>query len=185
MKIPKTAKRVFKGIIFDVYQWQQKLYDGSKATFEALKRPGAVRIIAIEKDKIILNREKQPACKEMFGTFGGRIEPGETPLACAKRELLEESGLKSSDWKLLNSYELYPEKMECNIYVYVARNCEKIQKPKLDKGEKIKSVAVTFDKFMKIVLDQNSYMIREFVLEILRIKNAGKLNEFKKKLFKK
>ncbi len=38
MKIPPNAKRVFKGIIFDVYQWQQKMFDGSKETFEMLKR---------------------------------------------------------------------------------------------------------------------------------------------------
>ena len=35
--IPENAKRVFKGIIFDVYQWEQELYNGSKAVFEKLK----------------------------------------------------------------------------------------------------------------------------------------------------
>jgi len=33
MKIPKDAKLVFKGKIFDVYQWQQKVYDGTTVTY--------------------------------------------------------------------------------------------------------------------------------------------------------
>lgn len=35
--IPDHAKCVFKGVIFDVYQWEQKLYNGTTTTFEKLK----------------------------------------------------------------------------------------------------------------------------------------------------
>ena len=38
--IPPEAKCVFRGKIFDVYQWPQRLYDGSTATFEMLRRRG-------------------------------------------------------------------------------------------------------------------------------------------------
>ena len=37
MKVPKQAKRVFKGVIFDVYQWEQEMFDGTKEIFEKLK----------------------------------------------------------------------------------------------------------------------------------------------------
>jgi len=39
MKLTSQAQRVFKGIIFDVYQWKQKMFDGSQGIFEMLKRP--------------------------------------------------------------------------------------------------------------------------------------------------
>lgn len=185
MRIPKQAKRVFKGVIFDIYHWPQKMYDGSTATFEMIKRPGAVRIIATQNNEIILNHEKQPGIKRSLGTFGGRINKNENPLACAKRELLEEAGLKSNDWELLNSYEPYYEKMDFTVYVYVARNCKKVQEPNLDPGEKIKTSKVKFEEFLKIILDKNSFMTKEFVLDILRLKFDGKINTFKKKLFKK
>lgn len=183
MRIPKQAKIVFKGKIFDVYQWPQKMYDGSVATFEMLKRPGAVRVIAIKGDKIILNQEKQPAGKKELGTFGGRVDEGETPLACAKRELLEEAGMKSDDWKLLSKEEFYPDKMDFTVYTFVARDCKKIQEPAKDPGEKIKIIAVDFDKFIKITLDKNSPMTKQFALRILRMKYSGELNKFKQKLF--
>ena len=60
MKIPDNAKLVFKGVIFDVYQWQQELFDGSQATFEALKRPGTVQVIPTVGDRVLLSYEEQP-----------------------------------------------------------------------------------------------------------------------------
>ena len=38
MKIPKNATKVFSGKTFDVYQWEQEMFDGSKKIFEKLKR---------------------------------------------------------------------------------------------------------------------------------------------------
>ena len=40
--IPPDAKRVFKGKIFEAYQWEQELYDGTKTIFEKLARDDSV-----------------------------------------------------------------------------------------------------------------------------------------------
>ena len=45
--IPKDARCVFKGVIFEVWQWEQKMFDGSMATFERIKRPDTVVIIQL------------------------------------------------------------------------------------------------------------------------------------------
>ena len=58
MKIPNKAKKVFEGVIFDIYQWQQEMYDGSTATFEMLDRDNTIQVIATMDDKIILINEK-------------------------------------------------------------------------------------------------------------------------------
>ena len=55
--IPADAKRVFEGVIFDVYQWQQKMFDGSTETFEVLKRPDSVEVIAIKDGKMVVIHE--------------------------------------------------------------------------------------------------------------------------------
>ena len=46
--VPADADKVFEGVIYDVYHWDQTLYDGSKAKFEMLKRPDTVVIIGID-----------------------------------------------------------------------------------------------------------------------------------------
>ncbi len=43
--IPDSAKRMFEGIIFDVYQWKQTQFDGTTRDFEMLKRPDTVVIL--------------------------------------------------------------------------------------------------------------------------------------------
>jgi len=99
--LPKHAKKVFTGEIFDVYQWEQEMYDGSTVIFEKIKRADTVSVIPITTEqKILISHEEQPGLKPFYGVFGGRIEPEENPLSAAKRELLEETGYQSDKWKL-------------------------------------------------------------------------------------
>lgn len=182
MKIPDQAKRVFKGVIFDVYQWEQEMFDGSKATFEMMKRPGTTQVIATVGDKIFMAHESQPTKPDFFSLPGGRLEEGEEPLAGAKRELLEESGLESDDWELYKMYEPV-HKLDWQVHAYIARNCRKVAEPKLDSGEKIAIEAMDFDKFVATVLF-SKFWGDTFVMDILRMKlDPEKLEEFRIKLF--
>lgn len=181
MKIPSSASRVFKGIIFDVYHWEQEMFDGTTQTFEILKRPNTIEIIATSGNKISISRQSQPNKHDFYSLFGGRAEEGEDPLVTAKRELLEESGLTSDDWELLRIYEPM-HKIDWQIYMFVARNCKKTSEQKLDSGEKIEIVECTFDKFLHII-GSDKYWGNELVLDILKMKERGTLEEFKKKLF--
>ena len=185
MKIPKQAKKVFTGEIFDIYQWPQKMFDGSYATFEAIKRPYSTRVLATQGQKIFVCTEKQPGTKKVVGNFGGRVDKGETPLQAAKRELLEESGLISNDWELFFKYKKKKKKMDFTIFTFIARDCKKIKDPTKDPGENIKISTVSFSEFIKIALDKKSPMTKYFIAYILQLKLEGKLNEFKQKLFKK
>lgn len=182
MKIPPNAKLAFKGKIFDVYQWEQELYDGTKATFEALKRPGTIQIIPTIGDKILLSYEEQPNKPLSFTFLGGRAEEGEEPLVTAQRELLEEAGIESKDWELLRVYEA-EGKIQWNTYLFVARNCRKIAEPNLDPGEKIEVKEVNFDEFLDIVSSEK-FWGRDVANDILRMRlDKEKLEAFKKKLF--
>jgi ADP-ribose pyrophosphatase len=183
MKLPSNAKKVFQGKIFSVYQWEQKLYDGTTATFEMLKRTGTIQIIPTADDYVYLSYEEQPTKPLSYTLFGGRQEPNEDPLVTAKRELLEETGLESDDWELLKTYE-YMGKIEWPMYLYIARNCRKVSKQHLDPGEKIEIKKVTFGEFIEIASSER-FWNQIFSNDILRLRlNGNKLNEFKKKLFK-
>ena len=181
MKIPSEAKLVFKGVIFSVYQWQQKMYDGSTEIFEMLKRPNTIEVIATQGDQILMSRQSQPNKENFYSLFGGRAEENEASLVTAKRELLEESGLASDDWELIKSYQPV-HKLEWEIFLYVARNCKKVAEPKLDPGEKIETISYTFDEFTALV-NHDDYWGNQLALDLLRMKEKGTLADFKKKLF--
>src|SRR5258708_26560324 len=94
MKIPKVAKQVFKEQIFQVYQWQQKMFDGSFKTFEKIKRQDTVVIIPIVGNKIVILKQKQPNTGWYYSEPSGRMDKAnESPKAAALRELLEETVL--------------------------------------------------------------------------------------------
>src|SRR5262249_7028087 len=91
--LPPDAKCVFKGILFDVYQWEQKMFDGTTATFEKLKRHDTVLVIPVTTGKkIIMLEQEQPARPPFISFPGGRLEESENPLQAVHRELMEETG---------------------------------------------------------------------------------------------
>ena len=137
MKIPKEAKLVFKGIIYNVYQWQQKMLDGSYQTFEAVDRPNSVIVLPTKNKKLLIAKETQPFKGTFWGFFGGQMEEGETALKTAKRELQEETNLISKDWEKLFHYDM--PGMQWRLSYFIARDCEESKESKKhnDPGEKI------------------------------------------------
>jgi len=180
--LPPEAKLVFKGKIFDVYQWEQGMYDGSKEIFEAIKRPGTVQVIATQGDKVLLSHEEQPGKPRRMSFLGGRMERDEEPLVTAKRELLEESGMESDDWELYRDYQS-GGKIIWPFYIFIARNVKKVAEPHLDPGEKIDVEEFSFDDFIEIVTNEE-YIDRQISEEIYRLRqDKAKLAEFKSQLF--
>ncbi len=183
MKIPSQAKKVFTGNIFDVYQWEQEMYDGSHQTFEMLKRPATVQVIPVAGHEIFISHEEQPNKPRYYSLFGGRQEPGEDPLVCARRELMEETGFESNDWELYKEYE-FPGKIDWTVYLYIVRDCKKVAEQHLDAGEKIDIKPVSFKTFLDIVTGE-SYWGQETSNHFLRLmQSPEKLLEFKNRLFK-
>lgn len=182
MRIPKKAKRVFNGKFIDVYSWREKMYDGSTGHFEGVNYGNGTMVIPVVGNKIYLTRERQPGMKWTYGTFGGRIE-NETPLAAAKRELLEEAGLKAKRWKLVKVFGGIG-RIDYKGYFYVALDCEFVAKPHLDSGEDIKLVECDWKKFREIVTDEHfrSISLSNYVLRLAYLRELG---NFKKLLFGK
>ncbi|OGL95214.1 hypothetical protein A2348_02750 [Candidatus Uhrbacteria bacterium RIFOXYB12_FULL_58_10] len=176
MKIPSDAKRVFHGVIFDVYQWEQEMFDGSKVTFERLKRPSTALVIPVVGKKVVMAFEEQPMREERLTLLGGRQEEGEDVLSTVRRELLEEAGMESDDWEPFRTYEPVA-KMDWQIHVYVARNCRTVAKQKLDAGERIRLVEFEADEFVDRITAPECNE-REISNDLFRMKANGRLHEF-------
>ncbi len=157
MKRPSPAKKVFSGVIFDVYQWKQKMFDGTLQTFERLKRPDTVDVIAVTDNKILVISDEQPGRDEITCLPGGRLDPDEKPQIAAVRELLEETGYESNKWKLL-CQEQPVSKIDWTIYTFIARDITFKQKPHLDAGEKIRPSFITFEEFMQLIRDNKLHV---------------------------
>ncbi len=185
MIVPKNAKNVFRGILWDVYQWEQKMYDGSFTTFEKLIRKPSVEVVAVVDNKIIVLKEVQPGRKEYFGMPAGRVDEGEEMIAAAERELLEETGHQAEELELFAEF-FGDSKIYFHEQVYIGRNCKKITEQKLDNGEKIEVEFWNFEKWLQLCRDSRSVMPFGFrMLMYEALLDEKKKRELKNKIFKK
>lgn len=178
--LPVDAKRVFKGEIFEIWQWEQKMFDGTTQAFEKAWRFPTVEIIATVGEKILIEEQDQPDRTDNITLVSGRADRSDDMLSEAKRELMEETGYQSDDWELFLKHER-DGKILHDTHYFVARNCKKAGEQHLDAGEKIKTKLVTFEDFLKLTEKPNFWVSPEFVIFLLRIQ----LDEKKKKSFKK
>lgn len=156
--IPDKAKLVFKGVIFDVYQWPQKLYDGRVKTFEMLSRADTTAAICIVDNKIIVLDDEQPhsASRKVFPA--GRVEPeDEITLNAAKREVSEETGYSFNNWRLVKVSQP-SKKIEWFVSVWLAWEPTEKTDQHLDGGEKITVSLMDFDEVKRMSMDSVGYL---------------------------
>jgi ADP-ribose pyrophosphatase len=98
------SKEVFKGKFLHAFSDTVHLPDGSTAQREYIVHPGAVVIIPMLEDasgqvRLVLERQfRYPVGRVMVEFPAGKLDPGEGGLACAQRELLEETGYRATQW---------------------------------------------------------------------------------------
>ena len=181
--LPPNARRVFKGDIFEVWQWEQEMFDGSTHTFENIWRYPTVEIIATVGDKIFIEEQDQPDRKDIISLVSGRADQSEDMLAEAKRELLEETGHQSNNWRLLWK-ERVGGKILHDVHFFVARDCVQMQEQHLDAGERITTKLVSFDEFLALTEEPRFSSSQRFINHLLRMQmDAVKKEEFRAMIF--
>ena len=81
----------------------------------------AVMMAVDEKKRILLVRQyRLPAGKNLWELPAGKVDPGETPLGAAKRELAEETGYKARAWTKLTSFWASPGFVQERMTIYLA-----------------------------------------------------------------
>jgi ADP-ribose pyrophosphatase len=121
------SRLAFAGSFLHLYQDTVRAADGHIGVREYVRHPGAVTILALlDNGHVVLERQyRHPVRRTMIEIPAGKIDPGEAPLVCAQRELLEETGYTATDWAHLggfhNAFGYSDEKIE----VYVARGLKR------------------------------------------------------------
>lgn len=181
--LPAHATLVFQGEIWQVWQWPQKMYDGSVETFERVVRPDIVSVIATVGKWILINVEEQPDRPGLFYSLpGGRSEGGD-PLEEAKRELREETGYVSSDWSLWQRASAGVAWVKGPHYFYIAWNCRHEGAQKLDPGERITTKLLSFREFL-MLSDDDRLRGQTLAMFLLRLRLDAKAKKrFRELLF--
>ena len=139
------SEPVYRGRLLDVRCDTIKLPDGHVTHREHIVHPGAVMIIPFLPDgRLLMERQfRYPMSEVMLEFPAGKLDEGEDPLECARRELLEETGYVAQHWEYVLYF--YPVVSYSNerIYIYVARDLTHEGGGKLDHGEFLEVLDLT------------------------------------------
>ena len=95
-----SSEAAYDGRFLKIRNDVVRLPNGNTSTREYVVHPGAVVVIPLLDDgRVLLERQyRYPIGRVMTEFPAGKLDPGEDPLACGKRELLEETGYTATQW---------------------------------------------------------------------------------------
>ena len=130
------SQSAYDGYFLKIQSDTVRLPDGKTTTREYIKHPGAVVIIPVFEDgSVLLERQFRYPLDRVFIEFpAGKIDPGEDPLECAKRELREETGYTASSWEFLCTIHNAIAYSDEHLDLYLARGLQEGSR-QLDDGE--------------------------------------------------
>ena len=105
--------------VFDVREEHWKKPGGGTFERHTVVHPGAVAILPVDaRGRLLLIRQFRPAINDwLLEIVAGTLEKGEAPLACARRELIEEAGVSARKWKKLGA--IFPAPGFCSEKIHL------------------------------------------------------------------
>jgi ADP-ribose pyrophosphatase len=125
-----SSKLAYKGKVFSVFSDTVIEPTGHKNVRDVIRHNGSVIILAIDDSGphaadpiVILERQYRHAAGQFLLELpAGRIEPGEAPLAAARREMIEETGYRAKRWTMIAKYFASPGFLGEYMQIYLARD---------------------------------------------------------------
>jgi ADP-ribose pyrophosphatase len=91
-----------------------------------------IAVITTEGEYIVFRQTKYSVKGTTLALVGGYIEPGEEPLAAAKRELLEETGFTAEHWENLGDFSVDGSRGNGIAHFFLAREAQQVVEPDAD-----------------------------------------------------
>ena len=135
---------LLEGGFLEVRRDVVSLPDGGQATREYIRHPGAVAVIPLLDDGgiVLVRQYRYPIGRILLEFPAGKLDPGEDTLACARRELLEETGYRAREWAFATEIHNAAAYSSESIWLYFARGL--VPGPqKLDEGEFVEVVTLS------------------------------------------
>lgn len=153
-----SSESIYDGKIIKVRREQVELSDGSTAMREIIAHPGGVGVIALDENNnaFMVSQYRIAARSMMMEIPAGKLEYGEDPLECGKRELIEETGYSASEFIHLGEYYATPGYCEERLNIYLARGLKFVGQH-LDDGEFLNVKKYSIDELYDMVMNNKIY----------------------------
>lgn len=143
---------LFRSRKFRVERVDVPLAGGASLVFDRVVHPGAAVILPLldERRVVMLRNYRHSIGTELLELPAGTLDPPEAPLACALRELEEETGYRAASMTPLVSFYATPGFCTERMHVFVARGLA-AGAPRPEAGELLQTEIVTLDAALNLI----------------------------------
>jgi ADP-ribose pyrophosphatase len=127
MSAKLSSRRVYTGRVVSLDVDRVQFPNGSTGELEMIRHPGASAVVPFLSDPagedpqiLLLKQYRYAAERFMYEIPAGRLDPGEAPEACARRELLEETGCTAERVEQLTTIYTTPGFTDERIHLFMA-----------------------------------------------------------------
>ncbi|MDQ0197418.1 NUDIX hydrolase [Neobacillus ginsengisoli] len=170
------SEEIFSGKVISLYLEDVELPNGNHSKREIIKHPGAVAILAVTDDnKIVMVEQYRKALERTIVEIpAGKLERGEKPEVCARRELEEETGYVCESLELLTSFYTSPGFADEIVHVFIAKGLTKKENSAaLDEDEFVNLEELTLAEAIQYVKDQKIYDAKTaYAVQFLQLQEA-------------
>lgn len=170
------SKEIFSGKVISLHVQEVELPNGKHSKREIIKHPGAVAILAVTNDrKIVMVEQFRKALERNIVEIpAGKLEKGEEPALCARRELEEETGYICENLELLTSFYTSPGFADEMIHVFLATGLTKKENSAaLDEDEFVNLEELTLEEALHYIKEQKIYDAKTiYAVQYLQLQEA-------------
>jgi 8-oxo-dGTP pyrophosphatase MutT (NUDIX family) len=154
---PVGSEVKWQGAIITAGVASYRYPDGRVVIRDKVWHPGAVGILAVDAERVWLTRQPREVAgmTDSLEIPAGKLDvPGEPPLACAKRELVEEIGMHAGSWSELSGFYSSAGFSDERVWLYVARGLEPVAGgAQPDADERIEIVPWPLDRLSEAIAE--------------------------------
>lgn len=147
-----SSEMIYQGRILNVRLDQVLLPNGNKSAREVVELSGAVTIVPVNQagEVYLVRQYRYPVAELLLELPAGKMEPGESPETCARRELIEETGFTAEKCDYICEFYTTPGCVTEKMYLFLARSLVSGQQ-NLDEDEFLEVTSVSLDEAVEMI----------------------------------
>jgi ADP-ribose pyrophosphatase len=137
-------KTIYEGRVFTIHVDDVQYPSGNHTIREVAEHGGGAVVLAADANRniVLIRQHRYPLHAFIWELPAGKLDRGEDPLGCAKRELAEETGYRADRWTKLTAIYTSPGFCSEQLHIYLAESISPRPEGRaLEEGEETMTVS--------------------------------------------